>query len=346
MEKTTLNPIQENIFSFDQRGLEDYGVKNLDEQWQIVKDYFQSLKLANPEEDLSATLETYASLLKSFIEFLPKTSKPPQDFSELQTFHVLEHLEHEKNLGLKPRTINTKLSAIRSFSSYLLSRKLLREDITVTIPRVRLIKKSTDGLVRVETQAFTKKNIKKLFDSLNPTKLNYTQYRAILAVGLYTGLRSKELRNLKWGNISYDGVIHKFRVIVKGDKELEEALHPEAVRILNEHVSFLEKAFGFKKSDDLYLFPSIHYKKNVPYSKAGFWKVIKKIVENAGIAHETGASFSTHSMRATVITNLLEDGVPLEEVRSFVGHAQADTTARYNQRRKDLAKSPAFRISL
>jgi integrase/recombinase XerD len=48
----------------------------------------------------------------------------------------------------------------------------------------------------------------------------------------------------------------------------------------------------------------------------------------------------------TTITNLLEQGVPLEEVQQLAGHADPRTTRLYDRRQKKITRNIVERISI
>ena len=55
---------------------------------------------------------------------------------------------------------------------------------------------------------------------------------------------------------------------------------------------------------------------------------------------------SPHSFRVGVITDLLSQGVPLEEVQNLVGHADPRTTRLYDRRQKQVMRSVVDKISV
>jgi len=55
---------------------------------------------------------------------------------------------------------------------------------------------------------------------------------------------------------------------------------------------------------------------------------------------------SCHSFRATTITDLLDQGVPLEDVQYLVGHADPRTTRLYGQRKREVTRNIVERISV
>ena len=55
---------------------------------------------------------------------------------------------------------------------------------------------------------------------------------------------------------------------------------------------------------------------------------------------------SPHSFRVAVITDLLEQGVPLDEVQQLAGHADPRTTRLYDRRQKKVTRNIVERISI
>jgi site-specific recombinase XerD len=55
---------------------------------------------------------------------------------------------------------------------------------------------------------------------------------------------------------------------------------------------------------------------------------------------------SPHSFRVTTITDLLEQGVPLEDVQRLAGHADPRTTRLYHRRKKRFTRNIVERISI
>ena len=56
--------------------------------------------------------------------------------------------------------------------------------------------------------------------------------------------------------------------------------------------------------------------------------------------------FWPHSFRVTVVTDLLNQNVPLEDVQSLAGHASPTTTRVYDRRRRKVTRNIVERISI
>ncbi len=56
--------------------------------------------------------------------------------------------------------------------------------------------------------------------------------------------------------------------------------------------------------------------------------------------------FSPHSFRVTVVTDLLSQDVPLEDVQYLVGHSDPSTTQIYDRRQQKVSRNLVERISV
>ena len=131
--------------------------------------------LANLSE---LTAKEYARATGEFLNFVAKDDvRHP---SELKKHHlVLFRRELERN-GLAKKTILKKMSAVSSMCKHLAEEGHVEKDITYGVKRPRSENKK-------ETADLTDEEVKKVFASLNPKRFNYFAYRAMLAVGFYTG---------------------------------------------------------------------------------------------------------------------------------------------------------------
>lgn len=62
-------------------------------------------------------------------------------------------------------------------------------------------------------------------------------------------------------------------------------------------------------------------------TKSTYYKFFGKLLVKA----EIHKSISIHNLRHTIATHLLESGLEIEQVRSFLGHAELETTQIYTR---------------
>jgi site-specific recombinase XerD len=71
-------------------------------------------------------------------------------------------------------------------------------------------------------------------------------------------------------------------------------------------------------------------------------RMVKRRIKDAGLS----GRLSPHSFRVTTITDLLEQGVPFEDVQRLAGHADPRTTRLYDRRQKQVMRNIVERISI
>ncbi|WP_248966358.1 tyrosine-type recombinase/integrase [Sphaerisporangium perillae] len=77
------------------------------------------------------------------------------------------------------------------------------------------------------------------------------------------------------------------------------------------------------------------------------WWVSTAITQAAiagGIPKERARALHPHMLRATVLTQLLEEGVPADRVKDIAMHTSVDTTLRYDRRRTSLTRHPLYEL--
>ena len=71
-------------------------------------------------------------------------------------------------------------------------------------------------------------------------------------------------------------------------------------------------------------------------------RMIKRRMKACGLP----IRLSPHSFRVATITDLLNQGVPLEDVQNLAGHADPRTTRLYDRRHKSITRNIVERISI
>ncbi len=79
-----------------------------------------------------------------------------------------------------------------------------------------------------------------------------------------------------------------------------------------------------------------------PLNAATMWRVVKRLLGDAGLP----SRLSPHSFRVSAITDLLTQGVPLQDMQYLAGHAEPRTTVLYDRRKKKVTRNTAEPISI
>ena len=79
-----------------------------------------------------------------------------------------------------------------------------------------------------------------------------------------------------------------------------------------------------------------------PLTSKRICELVKRRLKDAGLP----SRLSPRSFRVTAITDLLTQGVPLEDVQYLAGHAEPRTTGLYDRRQKKVTRNIVERISI
>jgi len=71
-------------------------------------------------------------------------------------------------------------------------------------------------------------------------------------------------------------------------------------------------------------------------------RMVKRRMRDAGLP----SRLSPHSFRVTTITDLLAQGIPLEDVQQLAGHSDPRTTRLYDRRQRRVTRNIVERISI
>ncbi|MGK7892686.1 MAG: tyrosine-type recombinase/integrase [Xenococcus sp. (in: cyanobacteria)] len=271
-------------------------------------DYLQNFALfLESAERRPVTIKNYLCDLKYFEKwFEQKTEQKltperitPTDLRDYK--HFLSEV-----LSLKPKTVNRKLSSLKSFLNWACSEELIPEHRTPRIPKPIkeekvgpqwLERNEQHNLVRMVEQGQNQRDI------------------TIIQLLLNTGLRVSELCGLMWSDIKITS--RKGRLTVrsgKGGKRREIPLNKDARKVL--------KDLGY--SNQKGKFEAIFMGQRGPMTPRGVESMFRKYV-----AHTELDEVTPHKLRHTFCKNLIDAGVSLEKVAMLAGHENLETTRLY-----------------
>jgi len=258
------------------------------------------------------TILNYKLDLESFKSFLGSPEPEPDKIDYLTLRKYLAVLK-EKNLA--NRTVNRRLSALRSFFKF-----LTREGLVKTNPILSL---SSPKLEKHLPMFLTEEEVAKLIDSVLPKDERGFRDRAILETFYSTGIRIAELAGLSKDDIDFIGGIVK--VMGKGKKE-------RIVPIGDKAMSALRDYFTKRKKESEAVFLNKNGKR---ITTRGVRNIVDKYIHLAGMKH----GVSPHTLRHSFATHLLNRGADLRSVQELLGHANLSTTQIYTHLTTDRLKN-------
>jgi integrase/recombinase XerD len=167
--------------------------------------------------------------------------------------------------------------------------------------------------------------------------------RAILATLAYTVCRAGAVAKLRLGDFQHDGSQYVLRFSEKGGKSREIPVRHD----LEGHIwDYLDAAGIVAENKDRPLFRSTLGKTKrltgKPLTTKDVCRMVKRRLKDAGLP----LRLSPHSFRVTGITDLLTQGVPLDDVQYLAGHSSPRTTKLYDRRQKKVTRNIVERISI
>ncbi|MBI3795962.1 MAG: tyrosine-type recombinase/integrase [Deltaproteobacteria bacterium] len=240
-------------------------------------------------------------------------------------------------VGAKP-TKKLHLSALRRFFDQLVLRHvvLLNPAASVRAPRY--------SVVEGKTPALSVEQARQVLAAIDTRHVVGLRDRAIIAILIYTAARVGAVAKLRLQDYSPDGNQWWFHFDEKGGK----ARTIPARYDLQTYVDvYLAAAKITKDPGEAPLFRSAVRKTKVltplAMSANDIYRMVKRRLRDAGLP---ARNLSCHSFRATTITDLLTQGVPLEDVQYLAGHADPRTTRLYDRRQKQVTRNIVERISV
>jgi len=144
--------------------------------------------------------------------------------------------------------------------------------------------------------------------------------RALIAVLFMTGMRRSEAIALQWSDVDFEnGLLHIRHG--KGDKERHAAMAGDYA------LNALQAWRDVMDSERRYVFCSMGKGDKLGADKPTDAQTVYRVVK--ATEKKSKVVFSPHTVRRTFITEALNNGTPLAEVKAQVGHEQESTTLRY-----------------
>lgn len=261
------------------------------------------------------TVKEYETDLQQFVQFLQEEAI--SSFEEVEYVHARLFVTRLYNQKLARTTISRKISAIRTFFSYLSKELQVNSDAFQALFHPKQQKKLPQFFYEEELQA--------LFEAAQGEQPLDLRNMALLELLYATGMRVSELTNLERDalDLSY-GIV---RVMGKGRKERYIPLGSFAQSALE---TYLETARPrlMKTKDHAVVFVN---HRGDPLTEMGVRHILQQIVKKSTLTK----SIYPHMIRHTFATHLLNNGADMRTVQELLGHSSLSSTQIYTHVTKD-----------
>jgi integrase/recombinase XerD len=263
-----------------------------------------------------STIYGYSRRVNTFFIWMEQQGLSLATLSKAQLDNYRHHLEHrpKKNKqagGLCIASIREHLQVLITFASY------LQQYHQLTIPVADLSSVPLHQHIKQSYAVLTQHEIKRLYQTTD-NSLYGIRDRAILALYYGCGLRRNEGLHVKTEDIDWRRrCLHV--IAGKGNKD---RIVPISVGALEDLRDYHQNRKSFNSGgEDFFLLTT----QGSTVGGSTILNRIKKLAEAAEIKKEV----TIHSLRHSIATHLLQQGMSLDHIRQFLGHSSMETTGKY-----------------
>lgn len=265
--------------------------------------------LRNEKRYSENTIVAYENDLVQFSAFLKEQYSLKMEEEEVFSEHIRSWMVFMVDSGISSRTINRKMTTLKSYFKFLLQKKLISTNPTY---KIRSLKNH-----RKLPQFVSEKEMFQLFDSyFVEDSYECSRDRVILELFYATGVRLSELINLKYKDIDY----HKGVVKVLGKRNKERFV--PVYKDLLQRLSDLHALNGELGSDADFVFLT---KKGTKIYSRLVYRIVNTYLSQASNSEKR----SPHVLRHTFATHLLNNGAELNTIKELLGHTSLAATQVY-----------------
>jgi len=272
-------------------------------QLQSFLDYLQFEKRYSPH-----TLLSYQNDLEQFFAYLTSQFDAPP-VAEIKAMFIRSWLAELKEEGISSKTINRKISSLKSFFKYEIRTGVLAQTPMTTIVAPK-IGKRLPAFVEEKDMATLFAHVKFTDDWKGRTE------RLVLLLFYSTGMRLSELINLNESQL--DASNSQVKVLGKGNKE---RIIPIA-RSLTEDIQRYISEKPMRNEGITMVFVS---EKGRPLQPRSVYSFVKQHLTQVTTIQKK----SPHILRHSFATHLMNNGADLNAVKELLGHSSLAATQVY-----------------
>ena len=250
------------------------------------------------------TVSAYVNDLEEFNKFLNTNSVKLNE--KLNYSFVRQWIVELSENGLSTRSINRKISSLKSYFNFL-----------IAINKLNVSPLKLHRNLKVEPKIiipFNEREMDKVFEIFNNNSGKLDRDFLIIEILYSTGIRRDELINLKFEDIYFEqGLI---KVLGKRNKE-------RLVPVLPNLLSKIKK-YNSNNSINSYLFKSKNGKKISPST---IYRIVKKYFRQISSKNK----ISPHVLRHSFATHMINNGADINSVKEILGHSSLASTQIYTK---------------
>ncbi len=254
------------------------------------------------------TFTAYRNDLTQFQQFL-KTYFDMEDVTVMRHIHIRSWLAQLKEEKMSERTLQRKISAVKSLFKYLLRLGVVAQNPTRQVSVPKAPKRLPTFLEEQQTE--------QIVSATYPEGFEGDTERLIIELLYQTGMRRAELVNLKEADVEFSR--QQIRVLGKRNKERLIPVGKELLTDLRQYMDEKRKVFN-QLSPFLLCLAS-----GKPVYPQYVYRVVQKHLKNITTLNKK----SPHVLRHTFATQLSNNGAELNAIKELLGHSSLAATQIY-----------------
>lgn len=263
------------------------------------------------------TVNAYKRDLEQFFDYAKKDYEIVNPLS-INSEIIRSYIINMKEAGLENRSINRKISSLRTFYSYCLREKEIRISPLSEIKSLKQPKELAKFIPE--------------YDMLNISyeeSDDFTIRRDELIIELLyqTGIRQTELRCINDNDI--DKNKHTIKVLGKRNKERVIPIENDLIKLIDRYIKLRDEQFPERKNVRL-----IVNNKGEETSPKFIYTIVHKILMEVTTIEQK----SPHVLRHTFATHLLNRGADIRAIQKMLGHNSLSSTQVYTHNTIDKLK--------
>jgi integrase/recombinase XerD len=264
----------------------------------------------------TASRKVMQGYVREFLHYLQSNQLLLETLTIKQIQAYLNYLEQRPNLT-RGGTLSESSLAYHIFSLKALFTYLEQGAFIPVNPMSSLVPKSP---VKREREAMSREMILCLYDATETLR-----DRAMLGLFYGLGLRRSEAEKLNTADINLKSNV----LYVREGKGRKRRTVPMSEQVKQDLYNYLcyERGFYVRRptEDNRQAFMLNHRGQRM--QGLSYDRRLKQLLAKAGLP----SYWSLHHLRHSIATHLLEGGMPLEQVRDFLGHSALETTQLYTK---------------
>lgn len=269
------------------------------------------------------TVESYTDSLTLFRRYLwdvHRISVSSFRFADCTRNIALGFRNYLLGSGSSPATVNVRMTALRSYLQYAADMDISIQSAAITISRIPPCKVTE----RVK-ETLSPAALETIF-RMPPENDRGLRDRTLLILLYDSAVRLQEILSIRLCDLHLDGEYPTILIHGKGRKERFVVLSDKTAH----HIRSYTKVFHPASVPEDYLFYTVIKGKRDKMSSGNVQRMINRYADMArefcpGLPERV----HPHMFRRTRATDLYQNGVALEMVSTFLGHAQLETTRIY-----------------